>query len=705
MTEPSTTSEERVSAPDTRRLKLRITIPLAVFLMMGTLSGLLFGLHYAVTSRIVRDFARVLLDPVAAVVTERARDFLHEVERASEMGADLASEQNGEMEDMHRLEAYEMSILRTHSGVSYVQLGDASGRFLLVERTKTGALDTNEIRDPASRENEWHRRDPGQGVDNYREEKIQNAESYDPRLRPWYQGASGSSKVFWTEPYVHAAHHLPVITAARASRNGKIVSSATVSLEGLSSFLKTIELHGRTVNTVILESDGTVIAASEGMDIGAGDAKTLVLPKLEASKAPLLQELSRHADVRESIAKTREFSFVLEAAEGRYLGVLQPLHVGEGRTWIAVAMVPEAPYLGQIRSGFFQSAAIALVIILVFIIAAMLLSRTVVQPLHAIAEETRLIRKLSFEDRTITNSRFDEIAEITDAYKSLKRGLRAFEKYVPLKLVRTLLENGEEPVLGGRVEELTIFFSDVRGFSTFSETMSPEALAEMLGDYLQTLTNVVSTEAGTVDKFIGDAVMAFWNAPKPVEDHAYKAVVAAIACQKAVDGMKESELLYTRIGIHTGRVMVGNFGAKERMGYTVMGDSVNLAARLEGVNKEYGTKVLISETTLAQIKGRIVCRRVDRIAVKGKSQATDIYEVIGLPGAISDEMIQAAKAYDEGLEAYLQQDFQGALAKFAKASELRAGDKAVEVLIKRCQKYIAEPPPENWTGVSAMESK
>jgi adenylate cyclase len=219
------------------------------------------------------------------------------------------------------------------------------------------------------------------------------------------------------------------------------------------------------------------------------------------------------------------------------------------------------------------------------------------------------------------------------------------------------------------------------------------------------MTNIVSADAGTVDKFIGDAVMAFWNAPRPVEDHAYKAVVSALACQEAIAKMDKAELLYTRIGIHTGRVMVGNFGAKERMSYTVLGDGVNLAARLEGVNKEYGTRIMISEATFDQIRGRIVCRRVDRIAVKGKSQATDLYEVLGLEGAVSAELASAAKVYEEALDAYLARNFDNALSMFERAAQKRPNDKAASVLIARCRRYQITPPPADWTGVSAMESK
>src|SRR6185437_1039257 len=183
-------------------------------------------------------------------------------------------------------------------------------------------------------------------------------------------------------------------------------------------------------------------------------------------------------------------------------------------------------------------------------------------------------------------------------------GLRSFGAYVPRDLVRAVLASGERAELGGKTKELTIFFSDLAGFTTLSETLAPEALVELLGGYFDEMTRVIQSHGGTIDKFIGDAIMAFWNAPGDEPDHAARACQAALDCQAKLDAMRRADArlagLQARIGLATGSVLVGNIGASDRMNYTVMGDTVNLASRLEGLNKAYGTPIMIAETTFAK---------------------------------------------------------------------------------------------------------
>jgi adenylate cyclase len=204
---------------------------------------------------------------------------------------------------------------------------------------------------------------------------------------------------------------------------------------------------------------------------------------------------------------------------------------------------------------------------------------------------------------------------------------------------------------------------------------------------------------------MGDGVMAFWNAPRPVEDHAYRAVLAALRCRDAIAKLDRANSLYTRFGLHTAKVMVGNFGAPDRFAYTVLGDGVNLASRLESINKKYGTGVLISEATFVCIEGRIECRRIDRIAVKGKSASTDIYEVLGERSLVPPSVVAAARTYEAGLMAHLSRDFERAASLFRQASEERPDDKAAQLLLARSIAFLEVPPPEDWTGVFAFQSK
>jgi adenylate cyclase len=280
---------------------------------------------------------------------------------------------------------------------------------------------------------------------------------------------------------------------------------------------------------------------------------------------------------------------------------------------------------------------------------------------------------------------------------------RALGKYVPVDLVRRLFEKNEEPALGGALTHVSLMFTDIEGFTTLSERLAPNDLARALGLYLDAMTRPVQATGGTVDKFIGDAVMAIWNAPTEVRDHARKACEAALGCIEATTKLYASKewggqpALFTRFGLHTDDVLVGHFGAPARMSYTALGDGVNLAARLEGLCKQYGVAILVSEAIVEQSKGSLVFRKIDKVAVKGKSRAVMVYELVAKAGALSP----AARAYERALDAYFARDFSGALTILVAQKD----DPPSVVLAARCARMRDAPPPADWDGVYVAGSK
>jgi adenylate cyclase len=249
-------------------------------------------------------------------------------------------------------------------------------------------------------------------------------------------------------------------------------------------------------------------------------------------------------------------------------------------------------------------------------------------------------------------------------------------------------------------------FSDIEGFTSLSERLTPDALAQALGRYLEAMTGGVRSTQGTVDKFIGDSVMAFWNAPTRLSDHARRACYAALACMRATRELYASQAwrelppLHTRFGLHTSRVMVGHFGAPERLSYTALGDGVNLASRLEGLCKQYGVAVLASETIVAAAGEELAFRLIDKVAVKGKEEAVRVYELLGVR-AESGEALAEARPFEQALEAYFARDF-------VRAQDLlrsRDDDPPSRVLAERCTVMIAHPPPADWNGVYVATSK
>lgn len=218
----------------------------------------------------------------------------------------------------------------------------------------------------------------------------------------------------------------------------------------------------------------------------------------------------------------------------------------------------------------------------------------------------------------------------------MRQAISAFSSFVPVDLVRGLLKSGQKLELGGRSRFLTIMFCDLESFSTLSENSPSQQLLLRVSKYLQIATHNINLEMGTVDKFIGDGVMAFWGAPNTLEDHAYRACAAALKIQEQMDVInKEWENeglppLKVRIGIHSDVVLVGNIGSIERMSYTVMGDGVNVAARLEGINKELGTRICISKTVVREAGERLKLRALDEVTVKGRKSTVEVFELLGL---------------------------------------------------------------------------
>ncbi len=284
----------------------------------------------------------------------------------------------------------------------------------------------------------------------------------------------------------------------------------------------------------------------------------------------------------------------------------------------------------------------------------------------------------------------------------------ALGRYTSPALVRELIEHPEHLSLEwGEDREMSVYFSDIAGFTTISEKLAPKDLVTLLNEYLTEMTDLVLAHGGVVDKYIGDAVMAFWGAPIRDPDHARNAVCCAIAMRKKCDELRGTwqerfgQAVFARAGVNSGRAIAGNMGSKHKYNYTVMGDMVNLAARLEGANKGYGTFLMISEFTVAALGGAVDVRELDLVAVKGKDQPVKVFEVLDVKGATPEATLALARRFEEGLADYRARRFAAAKVIF---EELTA-DPVAKIYIERCNDFIASPPDESWDGVWHMKEK
>ena len=287
----------------------------------------------------------------------------------------------------------------------------------------------------------------------------------------------------------------------------------------------------------------------------------------------------------------------------------------------------------------------------------------------------------------------------------------AFSKYVSEKVVNQIIAKPEILVLGGEERVVTAFFSDLAGFSSISEKLTPHELVELLNDYLTEMTDIILKYDGTVDKFEGDAILAFFGAPVPYEDHALRACLTAIEMQQRLEQMRAvwkaegKHELFMRIGINTGKMVIGNMGSKTRMDYTMMGDSVNLAARLEGVNKLYKTETIIGQSTYEAVHPDIESRELETIRVMGRKKPEKIYEVLGKKGEMSPQIRAILPLFHQGLLHYGNREWKQALACFDKALQVNEQDGPSLTYRLRCIDYQFKPPEDNWDGVYEMVSK
>ncbi len=422
-----------------------------------------------------------------------------------------------------------------------------------------------------------------------------------------------------------------------------------------------------------------------------------------AVPAPIATALadSRLGDLGED-ASGFSGSFSLDGEE--FLTTFHALR--DTQDWVVGIVVPRAFYLGKLTAMRNRLLWISSAIMLLLIIGGMVILRGAKKAQSRITRESVKMNALDFSPAS-TIAPFRDVSEVLENLEKAKTALRAMSKYVPIDLVRRLYRENNEPELGGEATELSIMFTDIKDFTTLTEQFPPDDLAVALGRYLDTMARIIQQETrGTIDKYIGDAIMTIWNAPEPVKDHASMACLAAVRCREAGrqlapgpewHGLPQFE---TRFGLHRDTALVGHFGAPDRMNYTAIGDAINLASRLEGLNKLYGTSIIASERIVEEARDQFDFRLLDRVAVKGKSASIRIYELLGTKRD-QPEPREFVANYEAAFEAYAARDFEKAIGLLAPND----GDPPSQVLRERCREFQAEPPPSDWCGVHIATTK
>lgn len=435
-----------------------------------------------------------------------------------------------------------------------------------------------------------------------------------------------------------------------------------------------------------------LVVSGDDLRIAASDVPPIVAKALQD---PALQQIdSDHPDAGSACSFAMDNKIYL--CTFRFLPGTQD--------WIVGIVVPRDFYLGKLTQMRGNALEALLALIIVIFAAGLLIARSVVRAQSLIIRETARMKEFEFSP-TPHSVYLRDVSEVLDGLEQAKTAMRAMSKYVPINLVRQLYHKREEPILGGQSCELSVMFTDIKDFTVISEHLSPDDLAGALGQYLQVMAETIQSEQGTVDKYIGDSVMTFWNAPEEVAGHSIRACRAALRCQEALVQLYSScdwgnrPRFETRFGLHRCVASVGHFGAPDRLNFTAIGDGINLTSRLEGLNKFYGTRIIVSETIRDSARNEFEFRLLDRVAVKGKMADIVIYELIAT-SKNEGRRPDFIDFYEQAFAVYQRGNF----ADCVTLLEKQINDPPSAALLARCRRLM-EHPPRDWNGVHAFDSK
>ena len=697
----------------TKNRPLRLTLTSYITALVVVVSLSILTISYLSSSRSLLGVSENMMAETSKGIFEKFSNLLRAAEDANEVISLLISNGTLDPSDGQKTMDLAAGLLTNNEGFSSVEVALANGSKYMAAREIDGSvLRRSDVRTSKDVTQSFYY--DSVVVLNRRSDNVKTLEQgYDARTRPWFVTAVVAGKLVWTDMYVSGMAKQLVYSCVMPiydkNKNLIAVAAIDIKLVTLSKFLSTLKIFENGKPFVVNANDQAIaipIKSDKELD-------QIFKPNPPGSKEPYslysLNELPQD-DIRTALEVSRRdrknfFEFEDKRGEANIASVVDfPF----GSTLFKIGIiVPKSDLLGDISRDTRLMLLGALLFLMVAVLIVWRVSQRISGSLALLSEEVDKVSRLELESNVVIDTTILEVAKIDEAVMGMKRGLRSFKRYVPSDLVLQLNALKKEAKLGGERQNLTLFFSDIADFTAISEKLTAEELVEQLGVYFDGMSRIVLENQGTLDKYIGDSIMAFWGAPVTQAHHAKLACSTALKCQSYLSGLavesraKSHAIFNTRIGIHTGDVIVGNIGYDERMNYTVIGDAVNLASRLEGLNKFYQTKIMISEDTFSLVRDDFVARRIDLVAVKGKTQGVPVYELIAARGDVDTAQEVFLQAYEGAMGLYTAQRWALAKEEFLRASILspQKADYPSALLASRCGGFMSKPPGPDWNGV------
>lgn len=450
-------------------------------------------------------------------------------------------------------------------------------------------------------------------------------DGFDPFKRPWYQGVKQSKSQYWADSYEFFGEKEAGITVAfplNDTHRGQLgVVAADYEPVRLTNLLQQEKATANTLSFIV-NNENKLLAYSE--DHNRSQKNLVNIAQLQDQ---------RIADSYQQYLKIKQPFFSIKLDGSSYIAFFKQIYNGSNESWVIGMLTPLEDFTGPITQLRNISLLFCLAVLFIGIGLTVLISRRISQPIAYITQQMENLRQFKLDSPSELESNIDEIQQMLDGLKAVKASLQSFSAYVPKEVVATLIQQKETATLGLKKQAMTVLFTDISGFSAISAEMPVEQIAVLLGEYFELLSGIIKVHGGTIDKYTGDGIMAFWGAPNPDPRQAIHACQAALSCQEEIKKLNETwarqgkPRFNTRIGINSGTALVGNIGSKDRMNYTLIGETVNNAAYIEAMNKNHGTEILVGEEVYEQCPDQFSFKPQGMLTIKGGSKRLGIYSL------------------------------------------------------------------------------
>jgi len=610
-----------------RTISLHLTILLIFVGLLLLTAAAMIGASTYRFSRATSYNASNLMKVTSADVLHHLHAGLYPTAIADQLSATLITRGTLSQDEQHLL-PYITDLLKTTPLARGVYWYDQSGYFVDAQRESNGNITTSVFK-PTLAANKGitvHYDSQGRIIST----AYFNTPSYVSYMQAWYAKAAQTKRFFFSQVQQLYPTQLGLGMSAVApsfNQSGQVRGIFVVifNLNYVEQYLTAREVP--TIFSFILTNNGNLIAYPKRWPFNAVTSHPHQLPNVLATPLPLItQALNTYQTTKQSALTIRDHDVP-------YFVTFEAIPDFAQYGWLVGVATPQSYFTDPLKRFNVMALVISGITLILGIVLFSVLASRVVKPIKHLVQETEKIKNFDLSDDVHSPSRINEVVLLQDAMNSMKKGLRDFQKYLPKTLVQQLLRAKKETQTGGVRKNVVVFFSDIHHFTTIAEKANPKQLTQQLCDYFSQLSDIITANGGTIDKYIGDAIMAFWGAPLADSHACEHAAKAALQCREKIEQLNKAWLargmtpFLTRIGLHMGEAIVGNIGSAERLSYTAIGDTINIASRIEEMNKNYDTRILVSEIVAQTIANTFSLKFVDYLLLKGRTEKINVFDL------------------------------------------------------------------------------